>query len=304
MPFPIALAGAALGGASNMQTSAMGAVSTAVNNHVNYAYAKKLYDRQYRDNIAFWRMQNDYNSPEMQMERFKQAGLNPMLIYGQGNAGNASPIQSPDAPMVHSERLPLPDFGGFPMIASIYDLEMKQAQIDNLRAQNSVILQEGLLKSVQVEESVMRTERGKYDLEFESELRNVSAETRRERLRQMKVQTDNAIQENVRREILTAKSVEEAAERILNMKADRNIKRVQVPFIKADTERIKENILLMQKDGRLKELDIELRKMGLNPSDPTWTRVVSRFLLGGVDAYEGEGGMMESIYKRLFSPNK
>lgn len=32
----------------------------------------------------------EYNSPKNQMARFKEAGLNPHLIYGQGNAGNAA----------------------------------------------------------------------------------------------------------------------------------------------------------------------------------------------------------------------
>ena len=34
-------------------------------------------------------MQNAYNTPAKQMERIKQAGLNPALMYGQGNTGNA-----------------------------------------------------------------------------------------------------------------------------------------------------------------------------------------------------------------------
>lgn len=33
---------------------------------------------------------NRYNSPESQMKRYQQAGLNPHLIYGQGTAGNQS----------------------------------------------------------------------------------------------------------------------------------------------------------------------------------------------------------------------
>lgn len=42
--------------------------------------------------------QNKYNSPASQMERYRAAGLNPNLIYGQGNSGNqASPVQY-DAP--------------------------------------------------------------------------------------------------------------------------------------------------------------------------------------------------------------
>jgi hypothetical protein len=34
-------------------------------------------------------MQNAYNTPAKQMERLKAAGLNPALMYGQGNVGNA-----------------------------------------------------------------------------------------------------------------------------------------------------------------------------------------------------------------------
>lgn len=42
-------------------------------------------------NRAQWNKQNEYNSPEAQMDRYRQAGLNPNLIYGNGvsSAGNA-----------------------------------------------------------------------------------------------------------------------------------------------------------------------------------------------------------------------
>lgn len=45
---------------------------------------------KYQRDVDFWHMQNKYNSPEAQMERFKAAGLNPHLIYGSGTPGNAS----------------------------------------------------------------------------------------------------------------------------------------------------------------------------------------------------------------------
>lgn len=44
-------------------------------------------DKQYQRDIEQRDYQNTYNSPENQMERFKQAGLNPNLIYGKGTAG-------------------------------------------------------------------------------------------------------------------------------------------------------------------------------------------------------------------------
>ena len=44
--------------------------------------------RQQRDwNYRMWKEQNAYNSPEAQMQRLKDAGLNPHLLYGQGVAG-------------------------------------------------------------------------------------------------------------------------------------------------------------------------------------------------------------------------
>lgn len=52
----------------------------------NKAESELAYQRQ----MEMWGIQNEYNSPAAQMQRFLDAGLNPHLIYGQGNAGNSS----------------------------------------------------------------------------------------------------------------------------------------------------------------------------------------------------------------------
>lgn len=44
----------------------------------------------YQRSVQMWNMQNAYNTPQAQMERFVKGGLNPHLIYGQGSSGNAS----------------------------------------------------------------------------------------------------------------------------------------------------------------------------------------------------------------------
>ena len=43
-------------------------------------------------NLEMWKMQNEYNSAAAQMQRYRDAGLNPNLIYGNGasSAGNAA----------------------------------------------------------------------------------------------------------------------------------------------------------------------------------------------------------------------
>jgi hypothetical protein len=47
-----------------------------------------------------WHKQNAYNTPAMQMKRMRKAGLNPALMYGQGNVGNADRVQGYQPPQI------------------------------------------------------------------------------------------------------------------------------------------------------------------------------------------------------------
>lgn len=52
-------------------------------------------------NLNLWNLNNEYNSPAAQMQRYQDAGLNPNLIYGSGSAsaGNSSsPAKGFEAP--------------------------------------------------------------------------------------------------------------------------------------------------------------------------------------------------------------
>lgn len=52
---------------------------------------KSIAERNNQFNYEMWMRNNEYNSPTSQVQRFKEAGLNPALIYGtSGNAGNSS----------------------------------------------------------------------------------------------------------------------------------------------------------------------------------------------------------------------
>ncbi len=55
-----------------------------------YAYNREMeqWQRENQANLDFWNMQNAYNSPQAQMERYQSAGLNPNLIYGQSNTAD------------------------------------------------------------------------------------------------------------------------------------------------------------------------------------------------------------------------
>lgn len=64
----------------------------------NRRWQEQMYEQQYRDNVNLWKMQQDYNTPENQVARLKQAGINPYLALGNISTGSASsPPQSAQA---------------------------------------------------------------------------------------------------------------------------------------------------------------------------------------------------------------
>lgn len=293
MPIPAALA---LGAGAQLLGGALNSGAQAQANRDNRDFSWNMYKQQRADAIEFWHMQNDYNSPQEQMKRFQAAGLNPHLIYGQGNPGNAGAIPVPD---VQPAQARSPEWGngissaGLAYMNSIYDLDIKAAQLDNLKAQNTVIRNEGILKEVV-------GKRSQFALDFDTELRDVSAEARREQLRQLKVQTDVSINRDAREAALNASNLKEAAERMLNLREQRLTMEVGRAQARAEIDRIRESIQQMEKDGVLKDLDIELRRQGINPNDPMWARIVGRVLS---NVFEHDGSFKietGNIWKKLF----
>lgn len=60
-------------------------------NQKNREYNLNLAQRQNQWNIDQWNRENSYNTPAAQMARYRAAGLNPDLMYGQQNLAAASP---------------------------------------------------------------------------------------------------------------------------------------------------------------------------------------------------------------------
>lgn len=53
-----------------------------------YKWTRKLMDAQYQHQVDFWNMNNAYNSPSAQMERFEAAGINPYMSLGNPNTSS------------------------------------------------------------------------------------------------------------------------------------------------------------------------------------------------------------------------
>lgn len=118
-----ALAG--IQGASNLLTNAQ-----------QNKYQKQADQRANNYNLAMWNMQNEYNTPANQMKRYAEAGLNPFLIYGQGNAGNASSPPSAQVTPKQAARIDLMSMvsSALQMQSYMKDIELKDAQVRNVES--------------------------------------------------------------------------------------------------------------------------------------------------------------------------
>lgn len=135
------------GGAALLGTAA-NAAATGNMNKKNRAFAREQYQTQKADNLDFWNQQNTYNSPQQQMARLQQAGLNPNLVYGNGSAANtAGDISTPHAQPFRGEAPQI----DLPQMANSYFNAQTQAQnLSNQQKQGSLIDAQTALANAEV----------------------------------------------------------------------------------------------------------------------------------------------------------
>lgn len=98
-------------------SAAVGGAFGLIGAKQQFEYNKQLSSLQNQYNIDMWKMQADYNSPASQMQRFKQAGINPYLAVGNISGGNMTSAPEQVTP-------PAPDYSpGMSKLANIFNIE-------------------------------------------------------------------------------------------------------------------------------------------------------------------------------------
>lgn len=92
----VSLANALLGGSAARRQARAQRENVELTNKARMELAKYQFDR----NREMWQMMADYNTPSEQMKRFKEAGLNPNLMYGMGTPGNVQQYPQYQAPNI------------------------------------------------------------------------------------------------------------------------------------------------------------------------------------------------------------
>lgn len=273
---PIGAAGAAIiTGAATIAASGANAYAQGKMNKRALNYNREAYARQRTDALSDYETQNRYNSPEEQMKRFRDAGLNPNLIYGQQNEG--ATVRSSDM-QSWNPRAPSFDIQPGNIVSQYFDTRLREAQIDQARASITVMQQDALQKAQQTANLSTQNAMGEFNLMQSKRLAETQVQAAQANLDNVRQQTESskttqsiALQENERRAALTSQSLQEGIQRILQIRA-------QTANTYEERKRIQSSIENLNTDTDLKKEDLELRKKGINPQDPVWLRMLGQYL--------------------------
>lgn len=240
-------------------------------------------NRENRDfSKEMWNLTNAYNSPAQQMARYKEAGLNPHLIYGSQPQASQPMQASTGAP--HSEALPadttINEIGqaGFQAVQNYIATKKQQTETDNMQKARDVMDADIAEKNVRTAETVQRTARSKFDLELAQELKSTTIE--------------NAILNN-RNLDLSGKKI---ASEIRNLDNSNKLTTAQIAKIAQDISHTKQQIEVLKLQGlnaeadtALKRLELRMRQAGTSFSDGVLQRGLMQLIdgLGIVDDMKG-----------------
>lgn len=288
-------------GASAIGTG-LGAWNTQNMNKKQRKWNERMYGQQREDslsdwnrqnewNLQMWRMQNEYNSPLAQMQRFQEAGLNPHLIYGQGSSGIAGGVASGDVKKadVKSWTPQTPTFDFQNGINAYVDAQAKTAQTDNLRAQNTVLHQEAVNKSIDADLKYKEGRERDFDYNLKDALRQNTIDLATESLRKAQVSTDISVSREERDIATHARSLEQLVQQIAESRA-------RVRNLNVTNQQIQSTIRNLNLDTQLKQADLDLRKAGMSYSDALPLRLGAKFSTKILDALTGKN--TDILYKK------
>lgn len=210
---------------------------------------------EYERNLEMWNLQNEYNSPSAQMQRYIDAGLNLNLIYGTGSASAGNASSSPEfhaarysAPKAERSQDQAPRFelDPYQLVSISNQLGIQEAQINHINAQADFTKQQA--RNASVDEQIKL---------FESNFK--------------KDNKDNLY--------------DQLYHSIQNQQADTNLKWVTSELNRAkesltmhQEDNVKQMLQNLRTDNDFQKFRLELEKLGINSSDNALLRIAARIV--------------------------
>lgn len=136
----------------NMAAGAIGSIGNfftgGASARKQYQYQSKLMDKQNQQQIDFWKMNNEYNTPFNQRARLEQAGYNPdLMVSGSGNM-----VQSQMPTAASPGSAPNVDYGSFSdNLRFAMQAQVMDAQVSKIEQENKLLAEQALNQAQQRE---------------------------------------------------------------------------------------------------------------------------------------------------------
>jgi len=272
---------AAINTAGQLASTAIGSMAQSSLNKKTRDWNEHMYGVQRKDALDDWNRQNDYNSPAAQMARLKAGNLNPNLVYGSGNATpSASSVRQSEVATWNPHAPDYSAIGGAVSngISTYYDVRLKTAQLDNMKAQNNAIVQKAALDTATTAKFMADTAKTEFDTMMAKSLKDTSLSVAQEGLRKLQIGNEAELQSMDRQNALASSSLQEAATRILNNRLEGLKTQAQTDATRAQIRETEQRIQNLQTDNRVKQLDENMKKAGIQPSDNLFMRTLQKLL--------------------------
>lgn len=282
---PISLgAGTAIAAGISALSAGGQAYATGKTNRKTRQFTEKMYARERADRQADWNQVNDYNSPLQQMQRLKEAGLNPHLVYDNGATHTASSVPSTQHQSWNPETPDIKGIGQAAMqgLGAYQDFTLQQEQVKNMQQQRANMEMDNLLKGLQASGYAVKNAQDSLDLDKARKTFDTSISQIEENLRATKTRTDIAITEEVRDAAMHAPNLATAIER--------------VAALHKSTQLTDQQIRNLKNNEVLQKLEINMRNKGMTYNDNIILRMLAQFA-GGTSLPD----LLKNLYKQVDS---
>lgn len=215
----ISAIGSFFGNKSNRKQSA-----EAFERESKFAREERLAQQQWIEQM--YEKNNSYNSPAAQMQRLKDAGLNPDLMYSRGDVGNATAPEAPQQAMTpRFNVIPTNTYGQTAQIAADAGLKAAQARLADSQSkktdtEESLLTADYLLRKARTESDIELNNSTIYVNHELGQLNHAEAEVAAKKLQEIDVAMSEA-----RERINTMKAQQsEIDEKIVQLKFDRYLR--------------------------------------------------------------------------------
>jgi len=241
------------------------AVSQSNNNSKQIEWARESMNTQRQ-----WALEDyEKTSPTNQMARYKAAGLNPNLVYGNPQA--SQPVRASPAPIPNTQA-PQVNTGAITgAIMEIFNLQKMQAETDKIKAQVDLVkaqtyTQDATFQKLDYANDIFRDTWG-------SQMSYQQEHAKNEAKKGLKLDADISFtnDQNLRNAAMTENTLAMAAEKVLTMRMER-----EKTFI--GKQLIQEQINNIKKDETIKDYEIKLNKEGITKGSPFYIQMLRQII--------------------------